>query len=97
MTQHLVQITAPPELVAQACRGDERARAKLYETLAPATFGLIRRMVGRKALHATRILRSYQPGEKVAMRVMRQKRAVNLEVVLPENAAHPRVKALRTS
>jgi RNA polymerase sigma-70 factor (ECF subfamily) len=35
--------------VAQACRGDERARAQLYETLAPATFGLIRRLVRGRA------------------------------------------------
>jgi S1-C subfamily serine protease len=34
--------------------------------------------------HATRILRSYQPGEKVVMRVMRQKKAVDLNVTLPE-------------
>lgn len=34
--------------------------------------------------HATRILRSYQPGEKVSMKVMRQKKAVNLDVTLPE-------------
>jgi len=47
---HLVQITAPPELVALACRGDEHARAQLYADLAPATFGLIRRMAGSKAL-----------------------------------------------
>jgi RNA polymerase sigma-70 factor (ECF subfamily) len=47
---HLVQITAPPELIALACSGNEHARAQLYETLAPATFGLIRRMSGSKAL-----------------------------------------------
>jgi predicted metalloprotease with PDZ domain len=34
--------------------------------------------------HASRILRSYQPGEKVALRVMRQKKAVDLNVILPE-------------
>ena len=34
--------------------------------------------------HATRILRSYQPGEKVVMRVMRQKKAVDLNVTLPK-------------
>jgi len=45
----LVELSAPPELVAQACRGDERARAELYETLAPATFGLIRRLVRSRA------------------------------------------------
>lgn len=34
--------------------------------------------------HATRILRSYQPGEKLTLRVMRDRKAVNLEVSLPE-------------
>jgi RNA polymerase sigma factor (sigma-70 family) len=45
----LVQITAAPELVAQACRGDDCARAQLYDSLAPATFGLIRRLIGNHA------------------------------------------------
>lgn len=45
----LVDIAASPDLVAQACRGDDRARAQLYAALAPATFGLIRRMIGRQA------------------------------------------------
>jgi S1-C subfamily serine protease len=45
--------------------------------------------------HATRILRSYQPGEKVKLRVMRQKRAVDLDVTLPEAAPkHRRVRML---
>lgn len=34
--------------------------------------------------HATRILRSYQPGEKVSMKVMRQKKPMDLTVTLPE-------------
>ena len=34
--------------------------------------------------HATRILSSYQPGEKIAIKVMRQQKAVNLETTLPE-------------
>jgi hypothetical protein len=47
--------------------------------------------------HATRILRSYQPGEKVSMRVMRQKKAVNLEVTLPERGDwHPGKRVMRT-
>ena len=45
----LVEIAADPELVAQARRGDDRARRELYERLAPAVFGLIRRMVGGRA------------------------------------------------
>lgn len=34
--------------------------------------------------HASRILRSYQPGEKVSMKVMRQKKTVSLDVTLSE-------------
>lgn len=45
----LVEIDAPAETVAQACRGDERARGELYAALAPATFGLIRRLIGHQA------------------------------------------------
>jgi len=36
--------------------------------------------------HATRILRSYQPGEKVTLKIMRQKKSVSLEVTMPEPA-----------
>jgi S1-C subfamily serine protease len=46
--------------------------------------------------HATRILRSYQPGEKVAMKVMRQKKAMNLAVTLPERVDRPRTRVLKT-
>lgn len=34
--------------------------------------------------HATRILRSYQPGEKLMLRIMRDRKAQNVEVALPE-------------
>jgi membrane-associated protease RseP (regulator of RpoE activity) len=34
--------------------------------------------------HATRILRSYQPGEKIHLKIMRQKKSVELEGTLPE-------------
>jgi type II secretory pathway component PulC len=34
--------------------------------------------------HATRILGSYQPGEKIAIRLMRQQKTVNVETMLPE-------------
>jgi S1-C subfamily serine protease len=34
--------------------------------------------------HATRILRSYQPGEKIAMKIVRQKKSMSLQVTLPE-------------
>jgi S1-C subfamily serine protease len=40
--------------------------------------------------HATRILRSYQPGERITLKIMRQKRPMSLEVTLPEPAAHQR-------
>jgi C-terminal processing protease CtpA/Prc len=33
--------------------------------------------------HATRILRSYQPGEKITLKIVRQKRPMNLSVTLP--------------
>jgi C-terminal processing protease CtpA/Prc len=34
--------------------------------------------------HATRILSSYQPGEKISMKVMRQHKSLNIETSLPE-------------
>jgi S1-C subfamily serine protease len=34
--------------------------------------------------HATRILRSYQPGEKIRLKIMRHKKPVDLEGTLPE-------------
>ena len=45
----LVEIAVPPQLVADACRGDGRAREQLYTSLAPAAFGLIRRLIGHHA------------------------------------------------
>jgi RNA polymerase sigma factor (sigma-70 family) len=46
----LAEIAVPEELVFQARCGEENAQASLYSTLAPATFGLIRRIVGSRAL-----------------------------------------------
>lgn len=46
----LVEIAVAEELVAQARAGDEAAQAAIYAAVAPATFGLIRRMVGQRAL-----------------------------------------------
>ena len=46
----LVEIDVPPEMLARACVGDERAQAALYEALAPATFALIRRLAGSRPL-----------------------------------------------
>ncbi len=34
--------------------------------------------------HATRILTSYQPGEKISLKVMRQQKTLNVETTLPE-------------
>jgi RNA polymerase sigma-70 factor (ECF subfamily) len=45
----LVQIRIAADLLAQACRGDEHAEAQIYAALAPATFGLIRRLLGESA------------------------------------------------
>jgi S1-C subfamily serine protease len=40
------------------------------------------------ASHATRILRSYQPGEKVNLRIQRQRKAQTLEGIVPERRKH---------
>jgi RNA polymerase sigma-70 factor (ECF subfamily) len=42
----LVEIGVAADLVAQACRGDEHAQSEIYTAFAPATLGLIRRVVG---------------------------------------------------
>jgi RNA polymerase sigma-70 factor (ECF subfamily) len=42
----LVQIGVAADLLAEACRGDEHAEARIYAAVAPATFALIRRLVG---------------------------------------------------
>jgi DNA-directed RNA polymerase specialized sigma24 family protein len=46
----LVEISVAEELVAQARAGDEAAQAAIYAAVAPATFTLIRRLVGQRAL-----------------------------------------------
>ncbi len=38
--------------------------------------------------HATRILASYQPGEKLTLRVLRQHKTLELEATVPENGGH---------
>ncbi len=40
--------------------------------------------VPENGAHATRILRSYQPGEKIQLKIMRQKKSLDLEGTLPE-------------
>lgn len=38
--------------------------------------------------HATRILGSYQPGEKITLRVLRQRKTLELEATLPQRQMH---------
>jgi C-terminal processing protease CtpA/Prc len=38
--------------------------------------------------HATRILRSYQPGERITLKIMRRKHPMSLAVTLPQPEAH---------
>jgi predicted metalloprotease with PDZ domain len=44
--------------------------------------------------HATRILGSYQPGEKVTLRILRQHKTLEIEATLPEGT-HPAHRELR--
>jgi RNA polymerase sigma-70 factor (ECF subfamily) len=46
----LVEIAVAQEVLEGARVGDERAQASIYAALAPATFALIRRLVGSRAL-----------------------------------------------
>jgi len=46
----LADIDIPADVLASARFGSERAQAAVYASLAPATFGLIRRLVGNRAL-----------------------------------------------
>jgi RNA polymerase sigma-70 factor (ECF subfamily) len=46
----LTDIDVPPEVLASACSGSERAQAAVYAAVAPATFGLVRRLAGSRAL-----------------------------------------------
>jgi RNA polymerase sigma factor (sigma-70 family) len=43
----LLSITVPDDVRARACAGEEAARQLIYAAVAPATFSLIRRMVGQ--------------------------------------------------
>jgi RNA polymerase sigma factor (sigma-70 family) len=42
----LVQIAVGAGVVTQACRGDAHAESEIYAAVAPATFALVRRLVG---------------------------------------------------
>jgi RNA polymerase sigma factor (sigma-70 family) len=46
----LAEISVAEDVVLRARCGEESARAQIYAALAPATFGLIRRIVGHRAL-----------------------------------------------
>ncbi|TLY98244.1 MAG: RNA polymerase sigma factor [Gammaproteobacteria bacterium] len=46
----LSEITVPEALLARARAGNEAARGAIYAALAPATFALIRRLVGQRAV-----------------------------------------------
>jgi RNA polymerase sigma factor (sigma-70 family) len=46
----LTEIDVPPEVLASARGGSERAQAAIYAAVAPATFGLVRRLAGSRAL-----------------------------------------------
>ena len=45
--------------------------------------------------HATRILSSYQPGEKIALRILRQHKPIELDSVIPEPESPAHERALR--
>lgn len=45
--------------------------------------------------HATRILRSYQPGEKIELKIMRQKKPLSLVVTMPDPSSDDRPVRLR--
>lgn len=46
----LVEIDVPPDVLAGARFGSERAQVAIYAAVAPATFALIRRLAGSRAL-----------------------------------------------
>lgn len=46
----LTDINVPPDVLARARSGNEGAQAAIYATVAPATFGLVRRLAGSRAL-----------------------------------------------
>jgi RNA polymerase sigma factor (sigma-70 family) len=50
LVSRLTEITVPEETLLKARCGEESAQAHIYSTLSPAVFGLIRRIVGNRAL-----------------------------------------------
>jgi len=45
----LAEITVPEEVRTRACAGEEGARQAIYAAVAPATFALIRRVIGHRS------------------------------------------------
>jgi RNA polymerase sigma factor (sigma-70 family) len=45
----MAEITVPEDVRARACAGDDAAREAIYIAVAPATFALIRRLIGYRA------------------------------------------------
>lgn len=45
-----MEIQIGADVVRKACRGEEAARAAIYTAVAPAVFGLVRRIVGSRAV-----------------------------------------------
>src|SRR6185436_7668921 len=50
LVSRLTETTVADDIVQKARCGDEAAQAHIYEVLAPAVHGLIRRIVGNRAL-----------------------------------------------
>ena len=49
LVTRLVEITVPEAVLQRACAGEEGARQSIYAAVAPATFALIRRLVGNRS------------------------------------------------
>ena len=45
--------------------------------------------------HAMRILRSYQPGETVDLRILRDRKAQTVRLTVPEQTGHERMRRYR--
>lgn len=46
----LVEIEIPQDVLRKACGGDEASQVVIYTATAPATFALVRRLIGNRAL-----------------------------------------------
>jgi S1-C subfamily serine protease len=70
----------PEAVLVRARRGDAGAQHLIYTAVAAATL--------TSGSHATRILSSYQPGEKIALRVIRDHKTLELQTTVPERGVH---------